>query len=118
MYEVTCPFDKQVPHFILYVEWKEVAKYLAIKLNSNEAKKFGILKFLPRRYTRRGRPTVKYLRKDRHKTMTPVTMRTTMFPLQPRNADVRHHHLHHVDIPVPPGQTVHLLLPVLLQSVP
>ena len=47
------------------VEYKEIGKYLIVKLTINQIKDHGIEKFLPQRYTNRGKPSVKYLEKDR-----------------------------------------------------
>ena len=47
------------------IEYKEVAKYLRIKLIQQEVDDLKIDKFLPKCYTRRGKPTPRYLEKDR-----------------------------------------------------
>lgn len=47
------------------LNWKEITKYLAIKIDPKEAKENDIEKFLPTRYTDCGKkPTVKYLDSD------------------------------------------------------
>ena len=47
------------------IEYKEVAKYLRIKLIQQEVDDLKIDKFLPKCYTRRGKLTPRYLEKDR-----------------------------------------------------
>ena len=46
------------------VNWKEISKYLRIKMTKEEVMKAGINQFLPVRYTSRGKPSIKYLEHD------------------------------------------------------
>ena len=53
------------PHRTHTLNQKEICKYLRVKLSKRQAEDKGIDKFLPQRYTNRGKLSIKYLEKDK-----------------------------------------------------
>ena len=46
------------------VEYKEIVKYLKVKMSKEDIKCHDINQYLPECYTNKGKPTIKYLNKD------------------------------------------------------